>query len=286
LPILAQGLRTVDCLATFTRFGAPAYPANTLYRHCLWANGRDQRGLPRRDIKFCSGFVGEGTLDKRSIGKMAGVSHPSRRQKAKADGALGWLIVGAGTDERGLQSLDTELASPQNRPSLAIVIASIRPNRLPITQQAGSLRSPGSRATTLAEEGQRVRCLHLHGCRIQSRIHGCRIQSRTDGGAEERARLRLHRMEQQAGCVCGLRRGRRSAGGSSSCGLNAIELQIAPIRTAVHILPPAYLAVIKEGKTLAEFDHLQETAKSMLDQLAWWTAALTTARHKTLQNAA
>jgi NAD(P)H-dependent FMN reductase len=68
--------------------------------------------------------------------------------------------------------------------------------------------------------------------------------------------------------------------------LNAIEPQMAPIRAAVHILPPACLAVIKEGKTLAEFDHLQETAKGMLDQLAWWTDALTTARHKTLQNAA
>jgi NAD(P)H-dependent FMN reductase len=68
--------------------------------------------------------------------------------------------------------------------------------------------------------------------------------------------------------------------------LNAIELQMAPIRTAVHILPLADLALIKEGKTLAEFDHLQETAKSMLDQLAWWTDALTTPRHKTLQSAA
>ena len=32
--------------------------------------------------------------------------------------------------------------------------------------------------------------------------------------------------------------------------LNAIELQMAPIRTGVHILFPDYLAVIKEGKKL------------------------------------
>jgi len=68
--------------------------------------------------------------------------------------------------------------------------------------------------------------------------------------------------------------------------LNAIELQMAPIRTAVHIQLPVYLAVIKEGKKLAEFDHLNQSAKDMLDQLAWWTDALTTARRKALKNAA
>lgn len=35
------------------------------------------------------------------------------------------------------------------------------------------------------------------------------VQSRTHGGSEERARLRLCRVEQQAGCLCRLRRGRR-----------------------------------------------------------------------------
>jgi NAD(P)H-dependent FMN reductase len=68
--------------------------------------------------------------------------------------------------------------------------------------------------------------------------------------------------------------------------LNAIELQMAPIRTAVHIQLPVYLAVIKEGKKLADFDHLNQSAKDMLDQLAWWTDALTTARRKALKNAA
>lgn len=68
--------------------------------------------------------------------------------------------------------------------------------------------------------------------------------------------------------------------------LNAIELQMAPIRTAVHIQMPVYFAVIKEGKKLAEFDFLNQAAKDMLDQLAWWTDALKTARQKTLQAAA
>jgi hypothetical protein len=53
--------------------------------------------------------------------------------------------------------------------------------------------------------------------------------------------------------------------------LNAIELQMAPIRTAVHIQFPVYLAVVKEGKKLSDFDFLNQEAKAMLDQLTWWT---------------
>ena len=60
--------------------------------------------------------------------------------------------------------------------------------------------------------------------------------------------------------------------------LTAIELQMAPIRTAVHIQVPVYLAVLKEGKKLSDFDFLNETARDMLDQLAWWTDALRAAR--------
>jgi hypothetical protein len=73
---------------------------------------------------------------------------------------------------------------------------------------------------------------------------------------------------------------------SSSCGLNAIELQMAPIRTAVHILFPAYLAVVKEGKKLSEFDYLNQSAKDMLHQLLWWTNALKNARENALARAA
>lgn len=62
--------------------------------------------------------------------------------------------------------------------------------------------------------------------------------------------------------------------------LNSIELQMAPIRTAVHIQLPVYLAVLKEGKTLNDFDFLTKNAKDMLDQLSWWTAALKEARGK------
>ncbi len=67
---------------------------------------------------------------------------------------------------------------------------------------------------------------------------------------------------------------------------NAIELQMAPIRNAVHIQFPIYLAVVKEGKKLSEFDFLQQSAKDMLDQLAWWTNALKAARENTERAAA
>ena len=68
--------------------------------------------------------------------------------------------------------------------------------------------------------------------------------------------------------------------------LNAIELQMAPIRTAVHILLPTYLAVLQEKRKLAEFDYLNQNAKDMLNKLAWWTEALKTAREKGLSKAA
>lgn len=71
-----------------------------------------------------------------------------------------------------------------------------------------------------------------------------------------------------------------SAGGARAIEqlrLNAIELQMAPIRTGVHIMWPVYTEV-KEGKKLKEFDFLNQGAKDMLDQLAWWTKALKAAR--------
>ena len=68
--------------------------------------------------------------------------------------------------------------------------------------------------------------------------------------------------------------------------LNTIELQMAPIRTAVHIQLPVYLAVVKEGKKLSDFDFLNQNAKDMLNQLSWWTNALRAAREQTELRAA
>ena len=60
--------------------------------------------------------------------------------------------------------------------------------------------------------------------------------------------------------------------------LHAIELQMAPIRHGVHILLPDFLAVMQQGKDLAELDHLNQSAAQLLDQLAWWAYALKAAR--------
>jgi len=58
----------------------------------------------------------------------------------------------------------------------------------------------------------------------------------------------------------------------------AVEVQMAPIRNAVHILLPDFVAVLRQGRKLEEFEHLNQSANAMLDQLAWWAKALKTAR--------
>lgn len=62
--------------------------------------------------------------------------------------------------------------------------------------------------------------------------------------------------------------------------LNAIELQMAPIRAAVHIAVPAFMELMKGEKKLTDYDYLQQNAKDMLDQFAWWVDALKAARDK------
>jgi len=62
--------------------------------------------------------------------------------------------------------------------------------------------------------------------------------------------------------------------------LIAAELQLATIRTGVYIQGADFMAVWKEGKELKEVSHLQQGVKDMLDQLAWWAAALKTARQQ------
>ena len=59
----------------------------------------------------------------------------------------------------------------------------------------------------------------------------------------------------------------------------AVEVEMAPIRTAVHLQWPVVVDV-NGGKKLAAIDYLQDGAKGMLDQLAWWTNALKAAREK------
>jgi len=62
--------------------------------------------------------------------------------------------------------------------------------------------------------------------------------------------------------------------------LIAIELQMAPIRTGVHIQGADFIAVWKGEKSVAELSYLKQNATDMLDQLVWWTNALKTAREQ------
>ncbi|MEZ4863413.1 MAG: NAD(P)H-dependent oxidoreductase [Caldilineaceae bacterium] len=60
--------------------------------------------------------------------------------------------------------------------------------------------------------------------------------------------------------------------------LICIELQMAPTRTGVHILGNDFRAVARQGKDLAEFEHLQTNANNLLNELVWWAKALKQAR--------
>jgi NAD(P)H-dependent FMN reductase len=67
--------------------------------------------------------------------------------------------------------------------------------------------------------------------------------------------------------------------------LHAVELQMAPIRTAVHMLLPDFLALRSGEKQLSEIEHLNKAARDMLDQFVWWARALKAARDAAVQEA-
>ena len=72
-----------------------------------------------------------------------------------------------------------------------------------------------------------------------------------------------------------------SAGGTRSVQQlrqNVIELQLAPIRSSVHIPVATLWAHYKGGDVDAGLAELGEPAEAMIDDLLWWTAALKTAR--------
>jgi NAD(P)H-dependent FMN reductase len=58
----------------------------------------------------------------------------------------------------------------------------------------------------------------------------------------------------------------------------AIELQMAPTRTGVHIQGTDFITTLQQGKDLTELTHLETNVKDMLDELVWWANALKTAR--------
>ena len=58
----------------------------------------------------------------------------------------------------------------------------------------------------------------------------------------------------------------------------AIELQLAPVRSAVHIPVATLWAHFQSGDVDAGLAELEASAKTMIDDLLWWTAALKAAR--------
>ena len=58
----------------------------------------------------------------------------------------------------------------------------------------------------------------------------------------------------------------------------AIELQLAPVRSSVHIPVATLWAHFQGGDVDAGLAELEAPAKVMIDDLLWWTAALKTAR--------
>jgi NAD(P)H-dependent FMN reductase len=60
--------------------------------------------------------------------------------------------------------------------------------------------------------------------------------------------------------------------------LIAVELQMTPVRNAVHVGMVEFLGIWQQGKSFEDFPHLEQAAKAMLDDLAWWARALKTAR--------
>ena len=60
--------------------------------------------------------------------------------------------------------------------------------------------------------------------------------------------------------------------------LISVELQMAPVRNAVHIAWADYMQVASGEKKLSDIDHLNQAADGLLDQISWWGKALTTAR--------
>jgi len=65
--------------------------------------------------------------------------------------------------------------------------------------------------------------------------------------------------------------------------LHAVELQMTPIRFAVHIVWGEFIEILQNGKKIEEFEHLNQAAIVALDDLAWWAKVLKQAREEDLQ---
>src|SRR5258706_10783140 len=72
--------------------------------------------------------------------------------------------------------------------------------------------------------------------------------------------------------------GAMGARGVQQLRLTAIELQLAPVRSSVYIPVATLWAHFQGGDVDAGLTELEGAAKTMIDDLLWWTAALKAAR--------
>jgi len=56
--------------------------------------------------------------------------------------------------------------------------------------------------------------------------------------------------------------------------LMLVEVQVAPIRSAVHVMRGEFVEMLMHGKTFDDFPHLAQAAELMLDDLTWWARTL------------
>jgi hypothetical protein len=60
----------------------------------------------------------------------------------------------------------------------------------------------------------------------------------------------------------------------------AIELQMTPVRNAVHIGIAEFIGIWQRGKNFNDYPHLAEAANELLDDIAWLAQALKTPREQ------
>jgi NAD(P)H-dependent FMN reductase len=58
----------------------------------------------------------------------------------------------------------------------------------------------------------------------------------------------------------------------------AVEMQMVPIKQAVHIGLEPFIGVLMQGKSLDDYPFLAQSRTAMLDRLVWWANALKAAR--------
>lgn len=64
--------------------------------------------------------------------------------------------------------------------------------------------------------------------------------------------------------------------------LTLVELQVAPLRGAVHLSREQFVGMLLDGKTFADFPPLEQAGMAMLRELLWWAEALRAGRERAL----